>query len=218
MLKKTYSLPFLTIIFCGIIFISFNNYKAFAHAGSYGFAKIAADGETVKITLLIDSLSIAEFPGVDTNHDELGFEHIVTGYDHILFLLTLLFVNMKFRSISVIVTSFTLAHSITLILAVFEVVSLPTKFIEAMIALTIVYMAVENLLYRDYQHRWAITFVFGLIHGFGFAGALQGIGLPKNDEIPALFAFNFGVELGQLVIVLFFYSFLQKMYTFLWWS
>lgn len=337
-MKNIYLLLLSIIIFLGFFCLSSNSYRAFAHAGSYGFAKIVSDGDSVKISLLIDSLSITEFPGVDTNHDEivdqdelknaygkvirpyiekglivknngrilpmthvaqsvpqlamiqidllfkdsakigtvsilynlflersenkhtnvatfqsldgksfeyifskdknlwtgtfgqapgffdtarqfiqLGLKHILTGYDHILFLLALLLVKMNFRSMVTVVTSFTFAHSITLMLAAFDVVSPPSHFVEATIALTICYVALENLFSRDHQHRWALTLAFGLVHGFGFAGVLQEIGLPKNHELTALLTFNLGVELGQLLIVVCIYPMLRKVENFYWW-
>jgi HupE / UreJ protein len=98
-----------------------------------------------------------------------------------------------------------------------NVVSLPSRFVEATIALTIVYVALENLWSQDHQHRWALSFAFGLIHGFGFAGVLQEIGLPKNHELTALLTFNLGVELGQLLIVVCIYPLLRKGENFHWW-
>jgi len=130
---------------------------------------------------------------------KMGVEHIFLGYDHICFLLALIVVS-KFREIVKIVTSFTIAHSITLILATLEVVHLDTRLIETCIAATIVYVAVENLWVKDTSHRWWLTFFFGLIHGFGFANVLREMGLPKVGLIRCLLSFNLGVECGQLVI------------------
>lgn len=131
---------------------------------------------------------------------KLGVEHIFLGYDHILFLLSLLVVS-RFRELVKIVTSFTVAHTITLILATLDVIELPSKWVESAIAATIVYVAVENFWVRDTAHRWRLTFAFGLIHGFGFAGVLQELGLPTQGLVRSLIAFNLGVEVGQLVIV-----------------
>src|SRR5262249_53584105 len=130
---------------------------------------------------------------------KMGVEHIFLGYDHICFLIALIVVS-KFREIVKIVTSFTIAHSITLILATLEVVHLDTRLIEASIAATIVYVALENLWVKDTRHRWWLTFFFGLIHGFGFANVLREMGLPKVGLIRSLLSFNLGVEFGQLVI------------------
>jgi hydrogenase/urease accessory protein HupE len=132
---------------------------------------------------------------------KLGVEHIFLGYDHICFLIALLVVS-KFSDVVKIVTSFTIAHSITLILATLEVVSLPTRLVEISIAATIVYVAVENLWVKDTRHRWWLTFCFGLVHGFGFASVLREMGLPKVGLVRCLLSFNLGVEAGQLAIAL----------------
>jgi hypothetical protein len=100
-----------------------------------------------------------------------------------------------------VVTTFTLAHSITLSLAVLDIVRIPSAIIEPAIAASIIYVALENFLSRRVDKRWRDTFAFGLIHGFGFASALQEFGLPKDALVSALGAFNFGVEIGQVAIV-----------------
>lgn len=131
----------------------------------------------------------------------LGVEHIFTGYDHMLFLLALLIVSTTLIGLVKIVSSFTVAHSITLALATFGVISLPSRFIEAAIALSICYVAAENLIVKDVRKRWILTFVFGLIHGFGFSNVLREMELPRESLATALFSFNLGVELGQVVLV-----------------
>ena len=100
-----------------------------------------------------------------------------------------------------IVTAFTIAHSITLSLAALDIVVIPSTIVEPAIAASIVYVAMENFFTSNIDDRWRVTFAFGLIHGFGFAGALREIGLPTNAIAPALAAFNIGVEIGQVVIV-----------------
>jgi hypothetical protein len=100
-----------------------------------------------------------------------------------------------------VVTAFTIAHSITLSLAALDIVRIPSSIIEPAIAASIVYVAAENFLSRDVDKRWRDTFGFGLIHGFGFASALQEFGLPRSALIPALASFNLGVEIGQIAIV-----------------
>lgn len=134
----------------------------------------------------------------------LGIEHIWTGYDHLLFLLALLIVCRSYRSTLAIVTCFTLAHSLTLALATFNLVSIPSRWVEAAIAGSIVFVGVENLIRggREPKGRWAITFGFGLIHGFGFASVLRdlGVGATSNGVAVPLFAFNLGVEVGQIVV------------------
>lgn len=132
----------------------------------------------------------------------LGIEHIVTGYDHLLFLFSLLLIASRWRNMLQIVTAFTVAHSITLFLAAMGYVDVNPVWIESAIALTIAYVAVENMWSQKHTLRWLLTFVFGLIHGLGFAGALDEIGLPKQYFISSLLTFNLGVETGQLVIVL----------------
>jgi len=131
----------------------------------------------------------------------LGIQHIATGYDHLAFLLGLLIATGSLRSLIKTITSFTVAHSITLGLATFNVVMLPSRFTESMIALSILYVAVENLVRRRNIDRWKITFLFGLVHGFGFSNVLREMQLPRADLALSLFSFNLGVELGQLVFV-----------------
>lgn len=130
----------------------------------------------------------------------LGMEHIFFGYDHIAFLLALIVVD-KFSTLLKIITSFTVAHTITLMLATLEVVSLPSRLIESAIAVTIMYVAVENLWREKTSHRWVLTFFFGLVHGFGFANVLREMDLPTSGLVRCLVSFNVGVELGQIVIV-----------------
>jgi hypothetical protein len=130
----------------------------------------------------------------------LGIDHIFLGYDHICFLIALLVVS-RFRELFKIVTSFTVAHTITLILASLQIVRLPPRLVECAIAATIVYVAVENLTRASLKHRWLLTFGFGLIHGLGFANVLIELGLPTAGRVRCLLAFNLGVEAGQLAIV-----------------
>jgi hypothetical protein len=137
----------------------------------------------------------------------LGVEHILLGTDHLLFVLgLLLIVRGPWRLIKTI-TAFTLAHSLTLGLATFEVLTLPPAPVDALIALSIVFLAVEILRARQGRtgltHRlpWLVAFVFGLLHGLGFAGALAAVGLPAREIPTALLFFNLGVEVGQLLFV-----------------
>jgi len=131
----------------------------------------------------------------------LGVQHIATGYDHLSFLLGLLIATASLRSLVKTITSFTLAHSITLALATFDIVILPSRFTESMIALSIVYVAVENLIRKRTIERWRITFLFGLVHGFGFSNVLREMQLPRTNLALSLFSFNAGVEVGQLIFV-----------------
>ncbi len=133
----------------------------------------------------------------------LGVEHIWTGYDHLLFLFALLVVTRSFRSALVVITAFTLAHSITLAVATFNLAQLPAKYTEPMIAASIIYVGVENLVKRGDPHgRWMLTFAFGLIHGFGFASVLRdlGVGGRAGGVAMPLFSFNLGVEAGQIAV------------------
>jgi hydrogenase/urease accessory protein HupE len=131
----------------------------------------------------------------------LGLEHILTGYDHLAFLFGLLLVLGPVRSLVWAITAFTIAHSLTLSLASLGVATPSPSIIEPLIAASIVYVGIENWFVRDAVGRWRITFCFGLIHGFGFAGALREIALPRAELPLALFSFNLGVEAGQLAIV-----------------
>ncbi len=131
----------------------------------------------------------------------LGIEHIFTGYDHILFLFGLLLVGKGFRNLVAIVTAFTIAHSTTLTLATLGFVTPAAWTVEGAIALSIAYVGVENLVSTNMSHRWKIAFVFGLVHGFGFANILRGMDLPRSALAISLFTFNAGVEAGQLAIV-----------------
>jgi hypothetical protein len=132
----------------------------------------------------------------------LGVEHIWTGYDHLLFLLAVLLAGGGIWRLAGIVTSFTIAHSVTLGAAATGMVTLPVEPVEAAIALSIVYVAAENLLGRGADRRALVTFAFGLIHGFGFASILAETGLPAGGILVPLLAFNLGVEAGQLAVVL----------------
>ncbi len=132
----------------------------------------------------------------------LGVEHIVTGYDHLAFLFGLLLVGGPFRSALKIITSFTLAHSLTLALATFNLIRLPSSIVEPLIAASIIYVGVENIFSSSMDKRWLLTFAFGLIHGCGFASALKeaGVGADGGGVVLPLFSFNLGVEFGQAAI------------------
>jgi hydrogenase/urease accessory protein HupE len=134
----------------------------------------------------------------------LGVEHILTGYDHVVFLLALLLAGGAFWNTAKIITSFTVAHSITLALAALDVVRIPSSVVEPLIAVSIVYVGVENLLQGDLRWRWLLTFAFGLVHGFGFASVLRelGVGAAGVGVTVPLVSFNLGVELGQVSIML----------------
>ncbi len=130
----------------------------------------------------------------------LGVEHILTGYDHIAFLLALIVVAPSLREVLPIVTAFTAAHSITLLLAAMRIVRLDARIVEPAIALSICWVAAENLFRKKAAHRWVVTFCFGLVHGFGFASVLQELIVGRTGLVVSVVSFNLGVELGQLVI------------------
>jgi hypothetical protein len=132
----------------------------------------------------------------------LGVEHILTGYDHLLFLVALLATARGGWSVVRIVTAFTLAHSVTLSVAALGIVTIPGRIIEPLIAATIVFVALENLFAAEPdRRRWIWSFGFGLVHGFGFAAALGELGLKATALLRGLVGFNVGVEIGQLLFV-----------------
>ncbi len=141
---------------------------------------------------------------------KLGVKHIFLGYDHIAFLLALLFVR-RFIDLLKVITAFTVAHTLTLALAVLQIGRVPPQLVEVGIAVTIMYVAAENLWSTDTGHRWMLTFGFGLIHGFGFASVLRELGLPSSGLARSLLSFNLGVEVGQIVIV-------GSLWPLLWWA
>jgi hypothetical protein len=133
----------------------------------------------------------------------LGYTHIVPkGIDHMLFVLGIFLLSAKWRSILLQVSTFTVAHSITLGLTMYGIVSLPARVVEPTIALSIAYVAIENLVTSDLKPwRLALVFSFGLLHGMGFAGVLRDLGLPRARFLNALVTFNAGVEAGQLSVI-----------------
>lgn len=135
---------------------------------------------------------------------KLGFEHIIPlGLDHILFILSIFFLQPKLKPVVQQATVFTLAHSITLGLAMYGVFSPPSRIIEPIISLSIVFVALENLIATKVNPvRLAVVFAFGLVHGLGFAGVLGDLGLPKESFFSSLISFNVGVELGQMAVIL----------------
>jgi hypothetical protein len=145
----------------------------------------------------------------------LGFKHILPlGFDHILFVLSLFLLSPKLKPIIVQSTAFTIAHSVTLCLAAYNVINPPSRIIEPLIALSILYVALENIYSpRLKPSRIGIVFLFGLVHGLGFAGALAEMGLPKNAYFVSLIMFNVGVELGQLAVILLAYFLLAKWFS-----
>src|SRR5207245_9155781 len=131
-----------------------------------------------------------------------GIGHILTGWDHLLFLLGLLLRGGGWLALAKIITAFTLAHSVTLALAALDIVVLPDRLVEAVIALSIAFVAAENLFFKPVvARRWLVSFCFGLVHGFGFSAALRELGLSSHGLLLSLFGFNAGVEAGQALVV-----------------
>src|ERR1700735_3366337 len=141
----------------------------------------------------------------------LGVEHIFTGYDHLAFLLGLLVATATLGSLVKIITSFTIAHSITLALATFNIVMLPSRLTESLIALSIGYVAAENLFNFRAMKRYYITFLFGLVHGFGFSNVLREMDLPRASLALSLFSFNAGVEIGQITFVMLIFPLVREL-------
>lgn len=138
---------------------------------------------------------------------KLGVGHILSGPDHILFVLSLLLVFITWREILQLTLTFTLAHSITLVLAGAGILVLASKYVEPMIALSIAYVAITSVFFKDHyifsrqRNKLGTVFFFGLFHGLGFAGLLKEINIPSDRFISSLVSFNFGIEIGQLIIV-----------------
>jgi len=165
-------------------------------------ARLTAENPEVEVRAVPDRLQVAR------TYLLLGIEHILTGYDHLLFVLCLVLLLRGGMRIAKTVTAFTIAHSLTLVGTTLGLVSLPRQPVEVCIALSIVFLAVEIVKARpdgplrlSERAPWVVAFAFGLLHGFGFAGALAEIGMPEREVPTALLTFNIGVEIGQLVIV-----------------
>jgi hydrogenase/urease accessory protein HupE len=163
----------------------------------------AEERATVQMPHTNASTAMFETARSFANFLSLGVKHILTGYDHLLFLFGLLLVAGGFFSSLGIITSFTIAHSITLAVATLQLVQIPSRIVEPLIAVSIVFVGIENLLRGDIPNaRRMVPFGFGLIHGFGFASALReaGIGSGTGGIVLPLFSFNLGVELGQIMV------------------
>jgi hydrogenase/urease accessory protein HupE len=177
------------------------------------------NGEKATLMLQPDKDS-SIIPGETSTYDviktylKLGVEHILFGVDHLLFVLALLLITVGFKKILKTITAFTIAHSITLSLAALGFIGLPGPPVEAVIALSIIFLAVELIHYYKGEktltanYPWVVAFTFGLLHGFGFAGALANIGLPQNSIPTALLFFNVGVEIGQIAFIICVLSFM----------
>lgn len=165
------------------------------------------DGATIEVVLADWLAGSGSVWRAASRYTMLGIEHILTGVDHLLFVLALLFIVEGRWKLVKTITAFTVAHSITLALATLGFVELPASPVEAAIALSIVFLAAE-IIWRQrgqdsltFRQPWLVAFAFGLLHGLGFAGALSEIGLPPSEVPIALLFFNIGVELGQLLFI-----------------
>jgi len=149
-------------------------------------------------------LETSPIQNVLTYYTLLGIKHIIpSGLDHILFITGLCLLNTKWKTILWQATSFTVAHTITLALSMKGIIMLPSPVVEPLIALSIVFVAVENIIISELRAwRLLVVFLFGLVHGLGFASALNEIGLPRNRFLESILSFNLGVEIGQVMIIL----------------
>lgn len=173
------------IIPLSLLFFFAGSLACFAHALDYDFSKMSRTD-------------------IGLAYLKLGFEHIVPkGTDHILFVLSIFLLSPKLNKVIWQATAFTVAHSITLGLALYGVIKPPADIIEPVIALSIVMVALENVI-TSQLHPWRIIiiFLFGLVHGMGFASVLIGLGLPQKEFFTALLTFNLGVEFGQITVIL----------------
>jgi len=172
--------------------------------GSGLLAMLLLAGPAVQAHVLDADLSKLSRTEIFWTYLQLGFTHILPlGLDHILFVLSLYILEPRLKPVLWQATAFTVAHSITLGLAMYGVVKPPTAIVEPIIALSIVFVAIENIITsRLNPWRLAIVFGFGLVHGLGFASALTGLGLPQKDYFGSLISFNVGVELGQITVIL----------------
>jgi len=170
------------------------------HWSQWQWLRKNAVSQPFSLTEIVASQSIFE---VITSYIVIGFEHIVPkGLDHILFILGLFLLSTTWPPLLWQVTMFTVAHTITLALSMNNIIELPANVVEPLIALSIAYVGVENILSKQlHKSRLILVFVFGLLHGLGFAGVLSDFGMPKNDFAVALISFNVGVELGQLAVI-----------------
>lgn len=157
--------------------------------------------EVLQGTSIAIDLRPGEGKWLPTSFLALGVEHILGGYDHLVFLLGLILLGGTWRGLLGTITSFTLAHSITLAVAALGWWNPGSAFVEPAIGATIAYVGIENLFLKEPKGRWRITFVLGLVHGFGFASALADAGLAQNHVVPALLLFNLGVEAGQVLVL-----------------
>ncbi len=184
--------------------------KLFAFIGLTIASTLTAHAHTINYQL--DKMREDE---VVSKYLKLGYTHILPyGFDHVLFILCVFFLNTSLKKIIMQATMFTLAHSITLALAVYGIITPPPDIIEPLIAISILLLALENI-YTSKIKPWrmVMVFLFGLVHGMGFAGALSELGLPSYSFATALISFNIGVELGQLTVIIVMYFLVSKLFS-----
>jgi len=172
-------------------------------AGSGAVQSEFLQGGEASMAFALTAGAVQSKADVALEYTSLGFTHILPkGLDHILFVLGIFLLSLRLKPLLYQVTAFTIAHSITLALSLYGVVSLSPSIVEPLIALSIVYVAVENIVTPELKPwRVWVVFAFGLLHGLGFAGVLTELGLPREEFVTALIAFNVGVELGQLTVI-----------------
>ena len=173
------------------------------------YSELIGGGKQSKLFSIKTKTEVRFFQNIK-DYTQLGFKHIVpNGLDHILFVLALFLLSPKLKPLVLQVSIFTLAHTITLFLGVLNIISIPGMIVEPIIALSICFIAIENLFTENIKKiRPYIIFVFGLLHGLGFAGILNEIGTSSNLFISSLISFNVGVELGQISVIFFSYIFI----------
>lgn len=135
---------------------------------------------------------------------ELGFRHILEGYDHLLFLLGLVIVTKNWRELLAVITAFTIAHSTTLALSALEIFAMKPAFTESLIAVSIAYVGIENVVMKEHKYRWIVAGSFGLVHGAGFSGHLTGLLKTMFNGgliVLPLLGFNLGIEIGQIIAI-----------------
>ncbi len=194
--------------------VAFENRIMIDSAGGYRHMGRIQVGEAIHPTVFDTRFpTYAVYPDIDEEPSQAesaqprfvwqGLLHILFGFDHILFILALLFAVRRFWSLVVVVTAFTVGHSLTLALSALDIWTISPRIIEPLIALSILYVAAKNIVSGgDWRHVWSLALAFGLIHGFGFSYILRGdLPLPADQAIWALLAFNLGVEIGHLAVV-----------------
>lgn len=179
--------------------------------------QIALEGENREWLALVDGLQEGTESAVGAESEnvvketsdfwsffKLGMHHILMGYDHLLFLLALIIRPQRVKELVAIITAFTVGHSLTIALGTLDIITLPSLLVESIIALSICYVAIENILKKEIKYRWLITLIFGLIHGLGFSGLLKESLGSQTSITVELFAFNIGIEVIQLLLVFIF--------------